>query len=91
MFRSRGSRGWANHALQKNSYVYVEAYKQAHVKEAIDGLLPLRYGQYAQEMVPVKNMPAIMRASKVAIKRAFARSRPPTHHIPPTRRGKGKG
>eukprot|EP00730_Choanoeca_flexa_P019649 TRINITY_DN9605_c0_g2_i1.p1 TRINITY_DN9605_c0_g2~~TRINITY_DN9605_c0_g2_i1.p1 ORF type:complete len:1060 (+),score=333.57 TRINITY_DN9605_c0_g2_i1:51-3230(+) len=48
-----------------NSYVYVEAYKQKQVKEAIDGLDALRYGQYKQDMVAIKDMPAILRVNRL--------------------------
>jgi len=37
---------------KSKSYIYIEAFKQAHVKEAIKGLAALQYGQWKQEMVP---------------------------------------
>jgi hypothetical protein len=54
---------------QSTSYIYIEAYKQKQVKEAIDGLDALRYGQYRQEMVAVKDMPAILRVNRLDNKR----------------------
>eukprot|EP00045_Choanoeca_perplexa_P014062 m.163477 g.163477 ORF g.163477 m.163477 type:complete len:1063 (-) comp16551_c0_seq4:1121-4309(-) len=48
-----------------SSYIYIEAYKQKQVKEAIDGLDALRYGQYQQNMVAVKDMPAILRVNRL--------------------------
>lgn len=38
----------AGNGKQQKSYIYIEAYKQAHVKEAIKGLAALQYGQYSQ-------------------------------------------
>lgn len=49
--------------------MYIEAYKQKQVQEAIDGLEALRYGQYRQEMVPIKDMPAILRVNRLDNKR----------------------
>lgn len=31
-------------------YIYIEAYKQTHVKQAIDGIGNLRMGQWAQQV-----------------------------------------
>eukprot|EP00054_Salpingoeca_dolichothecata_P010528 m.58744 g.58744 ORF g.58744 m.58744 type:complete len:1162 (-) comp19039_c0_seq2:55-3540(-) len=50
--------------LNNQSYIYVEAYKESHVKEAIKGLEVLKYGQWKQDMVPLKEMPSILRVSK---------------------------
>ena len=37
-------------------YIYVEAYKQTHVKQAIEGVGNLRLGYWNQQMVPIKEM-----------------------------------
>ncbi|KAL4224649.1 Transcription elongation factor SPT5 [Mactra antiquata] len=37
-------------------YIYIEAYKQTHVKQAIEGVGSLRLGQWSQMMVPIKEM-----------------------------------
>ena len=44
----------------KSSYIYVEAAKESYVKEAVEGLEALRYGQWKQDLVPLKDMPAIL-------------------------------
>lgn len=45
-------------------YVYVEAYKQTHVKQAIDGINNLRLGLHKQTMVPISEMPDVLRVVK---------------------------
>jgi len=45
-------------------YIYVEAFKQTHVKQAIEGLTNLRLGQYNQQMVPFKEMTDVLRVVK---------------------------
>ncbi|XP_037068165.1 transcription elongation factor SPT5-like, partial [Pollicipes pollicipes] len=45
-------------------YIYIEAYKQTHVKQAIEGIGNLRMGQYTQQMVPIKEMTDVMRVIK---------------------------
>jgi len=45
-------------------YIYIEAYKQTHVKQAIDGIGSLRMGQYSQMMVPIKEMTDVLRVVK---------------------------
>lgn len=42
-------------------YIYVEAYKQAHVKHAIEGVGNLRIGQWKQQMVPIKEMTDVLK------------------------------
>ena len=45
-------------------YIYIESYKQQHVKQAIDGIGNLRLGQWTQQMVPIKEMTDVMRVVK---------------------------
>merc|ERR1719234_626692 len=45
-------------------YIYVEAFKQTHVKQAIDGISNLRMGMYQQNMVPIKEMTDVLRVVK---------------------------
>ena len=45
-------------------YIYVEAFKQTHVKQAIEQISSLRMGQYAQQMVPIKEMTDVLRVVK---------------------------
>ena len=45
-------------------YIYVEAFKQSHVKAAIDGISNLRMGVYQQQMVPIKEMTDVLRVVK---------------------------
>ena len=45
-------------------YIYVEAFKQSHVKTAIDGISNLRMGVYQQTMVPIKEMTDVLRVVK---------------------------
>ena len=44
--------------------IYIEAYKQAHVKQAIEGIGNLRMGQYKQTMIPIKEMTDVLRVTK---------------------------
>lgn len=46
-------------------YVYIESYKQPHVKAAIEGVSALN--QYKQEMVPIKQMTDIMKVLKLNV------------------------
>lgn len=45
-------------------YIYIEAYKQTHVKQAIDGINNLRLGLYKQTMVPISEMTDVLRVVK---------------------------
>ena len=45
-------------------YIYIEAFKQTHVKQAIDGISALKIGQYNQQMVPIKEMTDVLRVVK---------------------------
>lgn len=45
-------------------YIYIEAFKQTHVKAAIDGISNLRMGLYTQQMVPIKEMTDVLRVVK---------------------------
>ncbi|XP_033102671.1 transcription elongation factor SPT5-like isoform X2 [Anneissia japonica] len=57
-------------------YLYVESFKQTHVKHAIQGVGNLRMGYYKQQMVPVKEMTDVLRVvkEKVVLKeRAWVR------------------
>ncbi|XP_055640225.1 transcription elongation factor SPT5 [Toxorhynchites rutilus septentrionalis] len=45
-------------------YVYIEAYKQTHVKSAITNVGNLRMGIWKQEMVPIKEMTDILKVVK---------------------------
>lgn len=45
-------------------YIYIEAYKQTHVKQAIQSIGSLRMGQYQQTMVPIKEMVDVLRVTK---------------------------
>ena len=47
-------------------YIYVEAFKQSHVKAAIDGISNLRMGSWSQQMVPIKEMTDVLRVVKEA-------------------------
>ena len=48
-------------------YIYVEAFKQSHVKQAIEGITNLRLGQWQQQMVPIKEMTDVLRVVKEQI------------------------
>ncbi|KAJ8683478.1 hypothetical protein QAD02_019270 [Eretmocerus hayati] len=45
-------------------YIYVEAYKQPHVKAAITNVGNLRMGIWKQQMVPIKEMTDVLRVVK---------------------------
>ena len=45
-------------------YIYVEAFKQTHVKAAIEGISNLRMGSWSQQMVPIKEMTDVLRVVK---------------------------
>ena len=45
-------------------YIYVEAYKQQFVKQAIEDIGNLRIGKWQQLMVPIKEMTDVMRVVK---------------------------
>ncbi len=45
-------------------YIYIEAYKQQHVKQAIEDIGNLRIGRWQQLMVPIKEMTDVMRVVK---------------------------
>ncbi|CAG9767727.1 unnamed protein product [Ceutorhynchus assimilis] len=62
-----------NNALQIKSvvapegvkgYIYIEAYKQPHVKAAIESVGSLRIGIWKQQMVPIKEMTDVLRVVK---------------------------
>lgn len=42
-------------------YIYIESYKQTHVKQAIDGINNLRLGLHKQTMVPISEMTDVLR------------------------------
>ncbi|XP_046859961.1 transcription elongation factor SPT5-like [Xenia sp. Carnegie-2017] len=45
-------------------YIYIEAYKQTHVKQAIEGIGTLKIGQWNQKMVPVQEMTDVLNVVK---------------------------
>ncbi|KAL4704654.1 hypothetical protein ACJJTC_013438 [Scirpophaga incertulas] len=45
-------------------YIYIEAYKQTHVKAIIDNVGTLRMGIWKQDMVPIKEMTDVLRVVK---------------------------
>ena len=45
-------------------YIYVEAFKESHVKTAIDGMANLRLGLYDSKMVAIKEMAQVLRVVK---------------------------
>lgn len=45
-------------------YVYIEAFKQTHLKQAINGIGNLKLGQWKQQMVPVAEMTDVLRVTK---------------------------
>lgn len=45
-------------------YIYIEAYKQTHVKAIIANVGNLRMGQWKQEMVPIKEMTDVLKVVK---------------------------
>ena len=49
-------------------YIYIEAFKQTHVKAAIEDVSNLRLGVWKQEMVPTKEMPDVLKVVKDSVK-----------------------
>lgn len=45
-------------------YIYIEAYKQTHVKQAIQNIGNLRLGLYKQTMVPISEMIEVLKVAK---------------------------
>lgn len=45
-------------------YIYIESYKQTHVKAAIENVGNLRMAYYKQEMVPIKEMTDVLKVVK---------------------------
>ena len=45
-------------------YIYIEAFKKAHVQQVIEGITNLRIGQWNQKMVPIKEMTDVLRVVK---------------------------
>lgn len=45
-------------------YIYIESYKQTHVKAAIENVGNLRMGVWKQQMVPIKEMTDVLRVVK---------------------------
>ncbi|XP_025834253.1 transcription elongation factor SPT5 [Agrilus planipennis] len=45
-------------------YIYIEAYKQPHVKAVIENVGNLRMGVWTQQMVPIKEMTDVLRVVK---------------------------
>ncbi|XP_037941667.1 transcription elongation factor SPT5-like [Teleopsis dalmanni] len=45
-------------------YIYIESYKQTHVKTAIENVGNLRMGKWKQEMVPIKEMTDVLKVIK---------------------------
>ncbi|XP_038052973.1 transcription elongation factor SPT5-like [Patiria miniata] len=48
-------------------YIYVESFKQTHVKHAIQGVGNLRIGQWNQLMVPIKEMTDVLKVVKEVV------------------------
>ncbi|XP_035670800.1 transcription elongation factor SPT5-like [Branchiostoma floridae] len=48
-------------------YVYVESFKQTHVKAAITGVGNLRMGLWQQQMVPIKEMTDVLKVVKETV------------------------
>lgn len=49
-------------------FIYIESYKQTHVKTAIEDIGNLKLGIWKQEMVPFKEMPDVLRILKDVVK-----------------------
>uniref|UniRef100_A0A5K3FUP0 Transcription elongation factor SPT5 n=1 Tax=Mesocestoides corti TaxID=53468 RepID=A0A5K3FUP0_MESCO len=45
-------------------YIYIEAFKQTHVKQAIEGINALSRAQFEQKLVPISEMTDVMRVVK---------------------------
>ncbi|XP_070567089.1 transcription elongation factor SPT5-like [Ptychodera flava] len=48
-------------------YIYIESFKQTHVKHTIEGVGNLRMGQWTQQMVPIKEMPDVLKVVKEVV------------------------
>lgn len=46
-------------------YIYIESYKQTHVKSAIENVSNLKMGFWKQQMVPIKEMTDVLKVVKV--------------------------
>ncbi|XP_050528821.1 transcription elongation factor SPT5 [Daktulosphaira vitifoliae] len=46
-------------------YIYIESYKQTHVKSAIENVSSLKMGIWKQQMVPIKEMTDVLKVVKV--------------------------
>ncbi|XP_050426414.1 transcription elongation factor SPT5 [Adelges cooleyi] len=46
-------------------YIYIESYKQTHVKTAIENVTSLKMGIWKQQMVPIKEMTDVLKVVKV--------------------------
>lgn len=46
-------------------YIYIESYKQTHVKSAIENVSSLKMGFWKQQMVPIKEMTDVLKVVKV--------------------------
>jgi len=46
-------------------YIYIESYKQTHVKSAIENISSLKIGFWKQPMVPIKEMADVLKVVKV--------------------------
>jgi transcription elongation factor SPT5 len=49
-------------------FIYIEAFKQSHVKTAIEDVGNLKMGVWKQEMVPFKEMPDVLKIIKDVVK-----------------------
>ncbi|XP_011871272.1 PREDICTED: transcription elongation factor SPT5-like [Vollenhovia emeryi] len=61
-------------------YIYIEAYKQPHVKAAIENVGNLRMGIWKQRMVPIKEMTDVLRVETLKRKK---KRRPPAKPFDP--------
>ncbi|XP_048581601.1 transcription elongation factor SPT5 isoform X2 [Nematostella vectensis] len=48
-------------------YIYIEAFKQTHVKQAIEGFGTLRLGKWQQKMVPITEMTDVLKVVKEVV------------------------
>lgn len=46
-------------------YIYIESFKQTHVKSAIENVSSLKMGFWKQQMVPIKEMTDVLKVVKV--------------------------
>ena len=49
-------------------YIYIEAFKQTHVKQVIEGVGNLRMGRWKQHMVPIKEMTDVLKVRLLILK-----------------------